>query len=80
MEQVTNSGVVGQHVQLTGNYVAGRDILITETKVFRSKPEFSQINLTPYNRKNYLSPKFTYQVLESIKKKRLILVGGQLWI
>ncbi|HEV7424364.1 MAG TPA: hypothetical protein VGO21_04205, partial [Candidatus Paceibacterota bacterium] len=74
--QVSNAGAVGQSINLAGKYVAGRDIKITETKISRSKPEFSEINLEPYNRKNYLSPKFTSQLLTRIKEKKLIIVGG----
>ena len=74
--QVAESGIVAQTVTLTGTYVAGRDLIVSETKVIRSVPEFTTVDLGQYSRDDYQSPKFTRQLLEVIREKRLLIVGG----
>lgn len=75
-QNIDNSGIVAQQVSLSGEYVAGRDIHIENKSFISDHVKFSEINLDPYKKGEYISPLFTDLLFKHIKEKRLLVVGG----
>jgi len=72
---IENTGTVAEQVTMSGQYVAGRDIII-DSKTY-TQARFSEINLEPYGEKrNYISPMFTQFLLARVLDNRLLLIGG----
>ena len=72
-----NAGInVESSVQQSGNYVAGRDIIISKTKLVDSKSEFIEIDLKYFETESYLEPVFLDDLLEKLSKNRIIIISG----
>ena len=69
-------GIAAQVVHQTGEYVAGRDIVITKNNFSQPELGFTEINLDPYQPSRYISPLFTNTVLNKIEEHNLVVVGG----
>jgi hypothetical protein len=70
------TGIVAQTVNQRGEYVAGRDIFVTEGNISQSDLRFIEINLEPYKSGRYVAPKFSIEALNILKTRKLVVIGG----